>query len=96
MGNEERQQFTTVLAQCPEPAARQGHVRTFAEILTTRSGQHLKDWVTASRAEDPPGLHTFATGLEKDWDAVVQDLTTRHTSSPPEASPPHGSHRHQA
>lgn len=57
-----------------------GHVRTFAEILTARSGQHLKDWVTASRAEDLPGLHRFATGLEKDWDAVVQDLTTRWNS----------------
>ncbi|MER5683166.1 transposase [Streptomyces sp. NPDC002205] len=58
------------------PTAAQPHVRAFAEILTTRSGQHLKDWITATRADDLPGLHTFATGLEKDWDAVVQGLTT--------------------
>jgi transposase len=68
----------------PELTALQGHVRTFAEILTTRSGQRLKDWVTTSRAEDLPGLHTFATGLEMDWDAVVQGLTTRWNAGPVE------------
>ncbi|WP_373294597.1 transposase [Streptomyces albiflavescens] len=84
LGDEERPQFTTFLAQCPELTALNRHVRTFAEILTTRSGQHLKDWVTATRAEDLPGLHTFATGLEKGWDAVVQGLTTRWNSGPVE------------
>ncbi|MFE4958578.1 ISL3 family transposase [Streptomyces sp. NPDC056653] len=84
LGDEERRQFIAVLAQCPELTALHRHVRTFAEILTTRSGQHLKDWVTATRAEDLPGLHTFATGLEKDWDAVVQGLTTRWNSGPVE------------
>ncbi|MFC9619432.1 transposase [Streptomyces sp. NPDC056930] len=84
LGDEERRQFTTVLAQCPELTALHRHVRTFAEILTTRSGQHLKDWVTATRAEDLPGLHTFTTGLEKDWDAVVQGLTTCWNSGPVE------------
>ncbi|WP_371657369.1 hypothetical protein [Streptomyces sp. NBC_00280] len=72
LGDEARRQCTTVLAPCPELTALHGHVRTFAEILTTRSGQRLKDWATASRAEDLPGLHTFASGLEKDWDVVVQ------------------------
>jgi transposase len=28
------------------------------------------------------GLHTFAAGLEKDWDAVVQGLTTHWNSGP--------------
>ncbi|GAA3485669.1 hypothetical protein GCM10018966_102020 [Streptomyces yanii] len=59
-------------------------VRAFAEILTTRSGQHLTDWITTARAEDLPGLHTFATGLEKDWDAGVQGLTTHWNSGPVE------------
>ncbi|MFJ1869780.1 transposase [Streptomyces sp. NPDC088097] len=55
-----------------------------AEILTTRSGQHLKDWINAVRAEDLPGLHSFATGLEKDWDAVIQGLTSHWNSGPVE------------
>lgn len=89
LGDEERRQFIAVLAQCPELTALHRHVRTFAEILTTRSGQHLKDWVTATRAEDLPGLHTFATGLEKDWDAVVQGLTTCWNSGPVEGRANH-------
>jgi transposase len=59
-------------------------MRIFAEILTTRSGQHLKDWITATRTGDLPGLRTFTHGLEKDWDADVQGLTTCWNSSPVE------------
>lgn len=72
LSDDERRQFTSVLAHCPELTALHGHIRAFTEIVTTRSGQHLKDWITATRAEDLPGLHTFATGLAKDWDAVLQ------------------------
>ncbi|MFH8573020.1 transposase [Streptomyces sp. NPDC017993] len=68
----------------PELTALHGHVRAFAEILTVRSGQHLKDWIAATRADDLPGLHTCTTGLEKDWDAVVQGLTTCWNSGPVE------------
>nr|WP_053682522.1 hypothetical protein [Streptomyces sp. WM4235] len=61
----ERRQFAAVLAHCPELKALHEHVRGFAEILQTRSGQRLEDWITAARTEDPPRLHAFATGLEK-------------------------------
>ncbi|MFD4767364.1 transposase [Streptomyces niveus] len=84
LGDQERQQLDDILAQCPDLTALHERVRAFAEILTTRSGQHLKDWVTATRAEDLPRLHTFVAGLEKDWDAVVQGLTTRWNSGPVE------------
>lgn len=75
--DEDRQQLARVCALCPELDAASRLVRAFAEILTTRSG-HLNDWITAVRAEGMPGLpglHTFATVLEKDWDAVLQGLT---------------------
>lgn len=82
--DEERQQLAGVLARCPELEAASRLVHAFAEILTTRSGQHLKDWITAVRAEDLSGLHTFATGLEKDWEAAIQGLTTHWNSGPVE------------
>ncbi|MFI1653169.1 transposase [Streptomyces avidinii] len=78
----ERRQFAAILADCPELKALHTHVRGFAEILQTRSGQHLKDWITATRTANLPRLHTFATGLEKDWDAVLQGLNTRWNSGP--------------
>ncbi|WP_406373872.1 transposase [Streptomyces sp. NBC_01550] len=61
-----------------------GDGRGFAEILQTRSGQHLKDWIIAVRTADLPRLHAFATGLERDWDAVLQGLSTRWNSGPVE------------
>jgi transposase len=82
--DDDRQQLAEFCARCPQVDAASGLVRAFAEILTTRSGQHLKDWIIAVRAEDLPDLHTFATGLEKDWDAVIQGLTTRWNSGPVE------------
>ena len=72
------------LAQCPEPEALYGYVRALAEILITRSGQHLKVRIIATCTDDLPGLQTFAAGLEKDWGAVVQDLTTCWNSGPVE------------
>ncbi|KOU14096.1 hypothetical protein ADK52_37105 [Streptomyces sp. WM6372] len=41
-------------------------------------------WFVSARAEELPGLHSFATGLEKDWDAVVQGLTSQWSSGPVE------------
>ncbi|MBO1332569.1 transposase [Streptomyces sp. VRA16 Mangrove soil] len=73
-----------ILGRCPELAAAEQLVRSFTEILTTRSGQHLKDWVIAAQAKDLPSLHAFAHGLEKGWDAVLQGLTTRWNSGPVE------------
>lgn len=82
--DDERVQLTSILARCPELTAAYQLIRSFAEILTTRSGQHLKDWIITAHAADLPELHTFANGLEKDWDAVVQGLTTRWNSGPVE------------
>ncbi|WP_374222939.1 transposase [Streptomyces sp. MBT65] len=80
----ERQQVVALPAHCPELKALHEHVRGFAEILQTRSGQHLKGWIIAVRTEDPPRLHAFATGLEKDRDAVLKGLGTCWNSGPVE------------
>ncbi len=84
LADKEGEQFAALLAHCPELRALHAHVRGFAEILQTRSGQHLKDWIAATRTADLPWLHAFATGLEKDWDAVLQGLSTRWNSGPVE------------
>ncbi|QFZ20754.1 transposase [Saccharothrix syringae] len=79
-----RARLVQILARCPELAAAEHLVRGFAGIPTTRTGERLKDWVVDVRAEDLPALHGFATGLEKDRDAVVQGLTTKWSSGPTE------------
>ncbi|MFF8618794.1 ISL3 family transposase [Streptomyces sp. NPDC015350] len=84
LSESEGKQLSEVFTRCPELTAAHRLVRSFAEILSTRTGQHLKDWVVSVQAEELPGLHSFATGLEKDWDAVVQGLTSHWNSGPVE------------
>ncbi|MEU4999279.1 transposase [Streptomyces sp. NPDC021622] len=44
-------------------------------MLTERQGEQLPDWLDAVRQDDLPSLHTLATGLERDWDAVIAGQT---------------------
>ncbi|MFG6202318.1 ISL3 family transposase [Nonomuraea sp. JJY05] len=77
-------QLKTVLDRCPELAALLKHVRSFAIMLTQRRGQDLPGWLTAVKAEDLPALHAFASGLERDLDAVTAGLTLPWSSGPVE------------
>ncbi|MEU9497044.1 ISL3 family transposase [Streptomyces sp. NPDC048215] len=71
----EQLRLKAVLAHCPELEALTRHVRSFAQILIERQGQHLPEWLDAVRQDDLPGLHTLAAGIDRDRDAVVAGLT---------------------
>ncbi|MBG0831487.1 transposase [Planomonospora sp. ID67723] len=77
-------QLKAVLARCPELAALSKHVRSFAIMLTKRQGQDLPAWLAAVEADDLPSLHGFASGLERDLDAVTAGLTLPWNSGPVE------------
>ena len=51
-----------------------GNVTEFAKILTGLHGDRLDDWI-AVEADDQPDLHSFAYGLRRDHDAVLNGLT---------------------
>ncbi|MEY9995842.1 transposase [Streptomyces sp. V4I8] len=56
-------------------------ITRFAEMLTTRSGQDkLEKWVHDAEASGLPELHGFATGLRKDFDAVMAGLSLHWSS----------------
>jgi transposase len=58
-----------------------GHVRSFAEMMTRRQGQHeLEGWLVAVEAGDQPGLHSFANGIRRDQQAVTAGLTLPYSS----------------
>ncbi|GAA2425666.1 hypothetical protein GCM10010433_27090 [Streptomyces pulveraceus] len=44
-------------------------------MLTERQGQRLPEWLDAVRKDDLPSLHTLATGVDRDRDAVIAGLT---------------------
>jgi transposase len=73
---------TTRKRNSPRPAnaartwdALAGHFTEFAKILTGLHGDRLDDWITAVEADDQPDLHSFARGLKRVHDAVLNGLT---------------------
>jgi transposase len=78
--DEEQAHLTDVRARCPDLDRLATHVTEFAKILTTAGGKRLNTWIAAVEADDQPDLHSFTTGLKRDWDAVLAGLTTPHNS----------------
>jgi len=50
-------------------------VQQFAHMLRTRSGERLDGWLEQVQRSKLPELQSFATGIEKDKDAVRAGLT---------------------
>ncbi len=75
-----------LLGACPHLAVLAEQVRDFADLLTTRRGDDLDDWMTAVDADDLPALHGFVRGLRKDLDAVVAGLTLPYSNGPMEGT----------
>jgi transposase len=77
---EEQTRLKEILARCPHLDAASGHVAAFAEIMSGLRGDRLDGWITAVEADDLPGLRSFATGLRRDHQAVVNGLTLPYSS----------------
>ncbi len=62
------------------------NIRDFAKFLTPRQGNAdgLSRWIVQARATDPPHLHSFTRGLDRDRDAVIAALTLPYSNGPTE------------
>jgi transposase len=60
-----------------DPAIEQTYQVTaaFCQMLRTRQGEHLDDWIKRAKESGIPELRSFAKGLLKDYDAVLAGLT---------------------
>jgi transposase len=78
----EQAQLTAITAACPHLAALAGHIRGFAEMMTRRQGLlALEDWLTRVEADDQPQLHSFATGIRRDQQAVTAGLALPYSNA---------------
>lgn len=80
LDQDEQVRLKDVRARCPHLDALAGHVTEFAKILTGRHGGRLDAWIAAVEADDQPDLHSFTTGLKRDYTAVLNGLTLPHNS----------------
>jgi len=71
---------------CPELRTAAELTSSFTEMLTTLGGEDLPDWITEAATSKLPGISTFATGLNSDFDAVTAGLTTDWNSVPVEGA----------
>jgi transposase len=77
----EQAQLDGIRARCPHIDALAAHVTSFAEMMTSRTGEReLPGWLAAVDAEDQPHLHSFAAGIRRDQDAVTAGLTLPYSS----------------
>ncbi|MEV8328957.1 transposase, partial [Kitasatospora sp. NPDC056731] len=74
-----------LLHRCRELDDASELIARFASILVHRRGQEeLEQWTADAQASGLSELRGFATGLRKDWDAVMAGLTLRWNSGPVE------------
>jgi len=86
LSDNDRRQLDELLGACPPLTVLAEHVRGFAELLTSRRGNDLEDWMSAVEASDLPALHAFVRGLRKDLDAVVAGLSLPYSNGPIEGT----------
>ncbi len=80
LDDEEHQHLQTLTAACPALAALREHVRAFAQMMMRLTGEGLEQWMNRVQADDLPELHSFVTGLRRDFDAAKAGLTLPHSS----------------
>ncbi|MFE2954648.1 ISL3 family transposase [Embleya sp. NPDC059267] len=82
---DDRVTLKEVRDRCPDLDAACDLIARFADILVHLRGQEkLEQWTTDAEVGDLPELRGFATGLRKDWDAVMAGLSLHWNSGPVE------------
>ena len=73
----EQAQLDAIRAQCPHLDSLARHVSAFAQMMTNLTGSaDLDNWLAAVEADDhQPELHSFATGIRHDKEAVTNGLS---------------------
>lgn len=65
---------------CPDLGVIRDLARGFADLVRTRGGARLEEWVKQAEQGLVPEIRSFANGLRKDWAAVVAGLTMTWSS----------------
>lgn len=83
----QQQLLAEVRGHCAQLDRLAGHVRSFAKIMTKRTGERdLPGWLDRVEADDQPELHTFATGIRQDLAAVTAGLSLPYSSGATEGN----------
>jgi transposase/DNA-binding CsgD family transcriptional regulator len=68
--------LAAVTTACPHLAELSARIRAFADMMTALTGtRHLDPWLTAAQTSSLDPLRSFARGIRKDHDAVLNALS---------------------
>ncbi|HEY0692574.1 MAG TPA: ISL3 family transposase [Kribbella sp.] len=80
LDTDEQEKLTDIRSRCAHLDSLVAHVKGFAEMMTQRTGENLRNWLSTVEADDQPELHSFALGIRRDLRAVTAGLTLPHSS----------------
>ncbi|MFG2848582.1 transposase [Kitasatospora sp. NPDC048296] len=69
-----------ILTVCPELADLRRHIGDFTRMMKNLDGHLLPRWIKAVKGSELAPLHSFASNLNKDFDAVTAGLTLPYSS----------------
>jgi transposase len=78
--DDERTDLDRLCGLCPDLASIRDLAHGFTDLVRTRGGEHLTDWVRRAEQSTITEIRSFAAGLRKDWAAVTAGLTTTWSS----------------
>ncbi|WP_280301923.1 transposase [Nocardia abscessus] len=81
LSHTDRVELGRVLARSALLTSTYQHVREFADIMVTRTGdKRLMTWLSEIDHHGAPALRSFARGIRSDLAAVTAGLTLHHSS----------------
>jgi transposase len=80
LGAEEQAAILQLRQSHPEVDRTYDLVQQFAQMLRTRTGEHLDAWLCEVSDSQIPEFQSFAQGIERDKAAVVAGLTLPHSN----------------
>lgn len=86
LSNDDRNELERLCGLCPDLATIRDLAHGFTDIVRTRSGKRLTEWIERVERAGVPEIRSFANGLRKDWNAVMAGLTLAWSSGPVEGA----------
>ncbi|QSB17552.1 ISL3 family transposase [Natronosporangium hydrolyticum] len=80
LDEDDRLGLKTVCQACPELATLTELAQEFNQLVRTRSGHRLEEWINKATSSAFPEVRGFAKGLYSDFDAVKAGLTLHWSS----------------
>jgi transposase len=80
LDQDEADQLEKLLPRCGHLENLRTHIRSFATIMTRLRGGEITAWIGAAEAGDLPHLASFASGLRRDLEAVINGLSLPYSS----------------